>query len=147
MAGSIESVGTAVWSGDLQTGEGKTSVESGSFRDVSYSFNSRFEKGPGTTPEELIAASHASCFSMALSKILGEGGNKPERIQTRATLSLQKTDTGFKISRIQLVTEASVPGMDPSKFREAAEKAKENCPVSVLLKPGLEELSLDAKLG
>lgn len=146
MAGQIDSVGTAVWTGDLQNGEGRISAASGAFRDLGYSFNSRFESGPGTTPEELIAAAHASCFSMALSKILGDAGNRPERIETRATLSLQKTDTGFKISRMHLKTDGKVPGIDASQFREAAEKAKENCPVSVVLKPGLEELVLDANL-
>lgn len=113
---------------------------------MKYSFRSRFEDGAGTNPEELIAAAHASCFSMALSKILGDQGHAPEKISTKASLTLSKTEAGFKISKLHLQTEGRVAGMDEAAFREAAEKAKANCPVSMLLKPGLETLTLDAKL-
>ena len=119
---------------------------SSGLRDLNYSFHSRFETGPGTNPEELIAAAHASCFSMALSKILGDQGKTPERISTQATLTMAKTDTGFKITKVHLATEGRVPGFDEAGFRQAAEKAKDNCPISVLLKPGLEEVTLEAKL-
>ena len=146
MAGTIDSSGTAVWTGGLKRGKGKVSAPSGAFRDLEYSFHSRFENGGGTTPEEMIAVAHAGCFSMALSMVLGEDGIEPERIETKATVSLRETEGGFQIFRIHLAAEGRAPGLDAEKFQVAAEKAKENCPVSVLLKPGLEELTLEAKL-
>jgi lipoyl-dependent peroxiredoxin len=136
----------ATWTGDLKGGKGSTSTGSGGLRDTNYSFHSRFENGAGTNPEELIASAHASCFSMALSKVLGDSGGTPQRISTKATLTLKKTDTGFKVSGIHLETEGQVSGMEEGAFRQAAEKAKDNCPISVLLKPGLESLTVDAKL-
>jgi lipoyl-dependent peroxiredoxin len=142
----IERNGSATWKGDLKSGQGATSTGGGGIKDVNYSFQSRFESGSGTNPEEMIAAAHASCFSMALSKILGDGGHAPEQIRTQAKVSMQKTDTGFKVSKIHLDTEGKVPGLDAEGFKQAAEKAKENCPISVLLKPGLEGLTMDARL-
>ena len=139
--------GSAVWSGDLRTGKGTTSTGGGGLRELPYSFHSRFENGSGTNPEELIASAHASCFSMALSKILSEQGHTPKEIRTKASVTLAKSDAGFKISRVHLETEGAGPGIDERGFREAAEKAKDHCPVSMLLKPGLESLTLDAKLG
>ena len=137
---------SASWNGDLRNGKGTTSTGGGGLKDLPYSFHSRFEQGPGTNPEELIAAAHASCFSMALSKILGDRGHAPENITTRANLTMVKTEAGFKVTRIDLQTEGRVPGMDQAGFQEAANLAKENCPISVLLKPGLERISLEAKL-
>jgi lipoyl-dependent peroxiredoxin len=142
----ITRTASAFWNGDLRSGQGATSTGSGGLRDLNYSFHSRFENGPGTNPEELIASAHASCFSMALSKILGDQGHPPKSITTKASLLMIKTDAGFKISKVHLHTEGQVPGIDASAFQQAAEKAKENCPVSALLKPGLDTITLEAKL-
>jgi len=138
--------GTAAWSGDLSNGKGTTSTGGGGLKDFNYSFHSRFENGQGTNPEELIAAAHASCFSMALSKILGDQGHPPQNINTKASVTLSKTATGFKVTKIHLQTEGRVSGLDEKGFRQAAETAKENCPISVLLKPGLESMTLEARL-
>ncbi|HUO84169.1 MAG TPA: OsmC family protein [Thermoanaerobaculia bacterium] len=133
----------AVWEGSLKEGKGSMRLESGAFEGA-YSFSTRFEEAPGTNPEELIGAAHAGCFSMALSGALGKAGFTPTRIQTRADVHLEKVGEGFSITRIHLTTEAEIPGMDQEKFREQAEGAKANCPVSRALK-GV-EISLDAKL-
>ena len=109
-----------------------------------YSFASRFENGTGTNPEELIAAAHAGCFSMALSHGLAQAGFPPKRVHTTAKVHLEKTDAGFGIPRIDLITEAEVPGMDAATFQKQAETAKLNCPVSKLLKAA--EITLSAKL-
>jgi osmotically inducible protein OsmC len=138
--------GSATWNGDLRSGNGTTSTGGDGLRDLNYSFRSRFEEGPGTNPEELIASAHASCFSMALSKILGDRGQTPQSIRTKANVTMRKTDTGFKVSKVHLETEGRVPGIDEAAFREAADTAKENCPISVLLKPGLESMTLEARL-
>jgi lipoyl-dependent peroxiredoxin len=122
----------AVWEGSLREGKGTMALGSGAFEGP-YSFQSRFEEGTGTNPEELIGAAHAGCFSMALSGALGRAGFTPERISTTATVKLGQTDGGFKISRIELETEASVPGIDDAQFQEIAEGAKQNCPVSQAL--------------
>ena len=133
----------AVWEGDLKGGKGKVKLGSGSFEGA-YSFASRFEEGKGTNPEELIGAAHAGCFSMALSAGLGRAGFTPTRIQTEARVHLEKAEDGFKISRIQLVTEAEVPGIDARKFQEEAEAAKKGCPVSKAL--ASVPIELNAKL-
>jgi osmotically inducible protein OsmC len=138
--------GSASWNGDLRTGNGTTSTGGGGLRNLNYSFRSRFEDGTGTNPEELIASAHASCFSMALSMILGNEGHKPQNISTTAKLTMVKAGEGFKITKIHLATEGRVPNIDAAAFQRAAEKAKENCPVSLLLKPGLEALTLEARL-
>jgi osmotically inducible protein OsmC len=137
---------TAEWLGDLQTGEGKTTTGSGGVSALSYSVRSRFGNGRGTNPEELIASAHASCFSMMLSKILTDQGKPPTRISTKANLTLHQDNRGVKITTIHLVTEGTVEGLDREEFRRAAEQAKEQCPVSKLLKPGLESISLEANL-
>jgi lipoyl-dependent peroxiredoxin len=142
----IQRTATASWSGDLRTGKGVTSTGGGGLREVNYSFQSRFENGPGTNPEELIASAHASCFSMALSKILSDDGHAPQKISTKASLTMSKSEAGFRITKILLQTEGQVPNIDEAAFKRAAEKAKENCPVSLLLKPGLQSLSLEATL-
>jgi osmotically inducible protein OsmC len=134
---------TAVWEGDIQAGNGTMKIGSGAWEGA-YSFKSRFEDGKGTNPEELIAAAHAGCFSMALSGALTRAGNPPKRIETTAKVALEKTDAGFRIPRIQLETKASVPGIDNGKFQEIAEQAKQNCPVSKVLAGA--EITLSAKL-
>jgi osmotically inducible protein OsmC len=143
---NIDRTGRAEWKGDLRAGEGTTSTGSGILHNVKYSVPSRFENAQGTNPEELIAAAHASCFSMMLAKVLSDQGKPPKTISTEAKLSLRLDKAGAKITGIHLKTEASVEGIKPEQFKQAAEQAKEQCPVSALLKPGLENLSLEAKL-
>ena len=135
--------GHAVWSGDLRNGSGTLGLGSGAYSGA-YSFPSRFEEGAGTNPEELIAAAHAGCFSMALSGELGRAGYDPKRVSTEARVSLVKGDAGFSINRIQLVTEAEVPGIEDDEFQEIAEAAKNGCPVSRALAGP--EITLEAKL-
>ena len=143
---NIDRTARAEWKGDLRGGEGITSTGSGVLREVKYSVPSRFQNAQGTNPEELIAAAHASCFSMMLSKILSDQNKPPQKISTEAKLTLRQDNSGAKVTEIHLKTEASVDGMDQDAFKRAAEQAKEQCPVSRLLKPGLEKLSLEAKL-
>ncbi len=133
----------AVWEGGLKDGKGKMKLGSGAYEGA-YSFASRFENGAGTNPEELIAAAHAGCFSMALSAGLGKSGFSPKRIQTSAKAHLEKVGEGFKITRIELTTEAEIPGIDQQKFMEHAEGAKKGCPVSQALAGT--EITLNAKL-
>ena len=133
----------AEWRGDLETGEGKIEFGDGRFEEA-YSAESRFGDGNETNPEELIAAAHAACFSMALSNILAEAGHKPDRVHTEAKVSLEKNDDGPAITTIDLQTEADVPGLDNKAFQEHAEEAKEGCPVSKAL--GGVEKRLNAKL-
>lgn len=123
---------TAVWEGGLLKGKGTMKVGDGIF-EGRYSFGSRFESDKGTNPEELIAAAHAGCFSMALSGILEQSGYRPERIATTARISVDKVGEGFRITAIELETEGRVPGIDEKVFREKAEAAKKGCPVSVAL--------------
>jgi len=122
----------AVWQGGLRDGQGKVKLGSGTFEGA-YSFPSRFEEGKGTNPEELIGAAHAGCFSMALSAGLGGVGITPKRITTTAQVHLEKSGDGFAITRIDLSTEADVPGIDAAAFAKHAEDAKRNCPVSKAL--------------
>jgi len=133
----------AVWEGSLQEGKGKMKLGSGAFEGA-YSFASRFADGTGTNPEELIGAAHAGCFSMALSAGLGRAGFNPKRVQTDAKVHLVKADAGFKINKIELKTEAEVPGIDEKTFQEQAEAAKKGCPVSQAL-AGV-EIQLNARL-
>ncbi|NYZ14079.1 OsmC family protein [Azospirillum sp. RWY-5-1] len=122
----------AEWTGSLREGGGRMKLGSGAYEGA-YSFPSRFENGQGTNPEELIAAAHAGCFSMALSAALTKAGFTPERIHTTASVHLEADGGGFAITRIELVTEASVPGIDDAGFQQQAEGAKANCPVSKAL--------------
>jgi osmotically inducible protein OsmC len=135
--------GSAVWEGTLKEGKGDMKLGSGAFEGP-YSFSSRFESGPGTNPEELIGAAEAGCFSMALSFNLEKAGYPAKRISTTATVKLEAADSGFKITSIDLKTEADVPGIDEAKFREQAELTKKTCPVSVALTGT--QINLDAKL-
>jgi len=133
----------AVWEGNLREGKGKVKLGSGAYEGA-YSFRSRFEQGPGTNPEELIGAAHAGCFSMALSAGLTKAGFTARRIHTTAQVHLEQVGEGFKITRIELDTEAEVPKLDNKAFIEHAEAAKKNCPVSVAL-AGV-NISLKARL-
>jgi osmotically inducible protein OsmC len=133
----------AQWDGTLQEGRGTMSLGSGAFQGA-YSFASRFEEGTGTNPEELIAAAHAGCFSMALAAALGKNGFSPKRVNTTARVQLLKGDQGFSITTIELNTEAAVPGIDDAKFQEIADGAKKGCPVSKALAGT--EIKLQAKL-
>ena len=135
----------AVWEGSLQEGRGQMSLGSGAF-EGNYSFKSRFEEGDnGTNPEELIAAAHAGCFSMALSGELGKHGHEVESVETEARVHIDKVEGGFAIKRIELQTRASVPGIDNDEFQQHAEAAKKGCPVSQAL-AAVESIELDAQL-
>ncbi len=134
----------AEWSGDLKQGTGKMKLGSGAYSG-SYSFKSRMENGAGTNPEELIAAAHAGCYSMALSAMLSGAGNVPERIHTTAKVSFNPVEGGFAITKIELITEAKIPGIDNEKFQKIAADAKKGCPVSKAL-AAVPEITLSAKL-
>jgi lipoyl-dependent peroxiredoxin len=136
--------GSAEWQGDLRNGSGTVTVASGLFSGQ-YSFRTRFEDGPGTNPEELIAAAHASCFTMALSNILAEAGHVADSVNTTARVELRPVDGVPTITQIQLVTEGQVPGIDQGQFAEFAAQAKAGCPVSRAL-AGVGEIGLEAKL-
>lgn len=133
----------AHWSGGLKDGKGTISSQSGVLSNTAYSFAKRFENEPGTNPEELIAAAHAACFSMALSGQLANAGMTADAIDTKATLTLEKTDAGFTITAIHLDVTAKIPGADQAKFTEAAENAKKGCPVSRVLNA---KITMDARL-
>jgi osmotically inducible protein OsmC len=135
---------SARWEGSLPEGSGTMTLGSGAF-EGSYSAKSRFEEGAGTNPEELVAAAHAGCFSMALTAALGRAGFAPESVATTAKVQLLKRDEGFRITRIDLETLATVPGIEDAAFQEIAEGAKAGCPVSVAL-GGVPEIVLDARL-
>ena len=134
---------SAAWNGGLRDGNGKMRLGSGAFEGP-FSFKTRFEEEPGTNPEELIGAAHAGCFSMAFAATLGKNGFAPERVATDARVHLTKGETGFSISKIELHTEATVPGIDEAKFQELATAAKNSCPVSRAL--AALEIELHAKL-
>lgn len=134
---------SAVWNGTLKEGNGTMKMQSGAY-EGKYSFGSRFDEDPGTNPEELIAAAHAGCFSMALSGALTKSGFTPERVETSAKAHLEKVGEGFKITRIKLTCEASVLGIDDAAFQDLAAGAKAGCPVSQAL-AGV-DISLDAQL-
>lgn len=125
---------SAVWQGGLKDGRGTISTDSGVLSNTQYSFSTRFEEGNGTNPEELIAAAHAGCFSMALSAQLANAGKTAERIETQATVTLEKTEGGFSVTAVHLKVRAKVPGATSSDFKTAAQAAKEGCPISRLLK-------------
>src|SRR5688572_4225148 len=134
---------SAEWNGSLKEGKGTITTGSTLLSNAQYSFGTRFEQGVGTNPEELIAAAHAGCFSMALSAQLGNAGFTPESIKTNATVTLEKTDNGFAITAVHLDVKAKVPGADQAAFEKAANTAKENCPVSKVLNA---KITMDAKL-
>jgi osmotically inducible protein OsmC len=133
----------AEWRGSISAGSGTIKLGSGAFEGV-YSFKTRFENEPGTNPEELIAAAHASCFSMALSLMLGQAGFEPRRIHTTAKVHIEKVGEGFKITHIELDTEADIPRIEERQFQEQAEAAKRGCPVSQALAGT--DITLNARL-
>jgi osmotically inducible protein OsmC len=135
--------GSAHWSGGLKDGKGSVSTASGVLNNSQYSFSTRFENGIGTNPEELIAAAHAGCFSMALSAQLGNAGMTAESIDTTATVTLDKTEAGFSITSSHLEVTVKIPGADKAKFDEAAKAAEAGCPVSRVLNA---KITMDAKL-
>jgi lipoyl-dependent peroxiredoxin len=139
----MQRTASAHWSGGLKSGKGTVSTQSGVLNQTQYSFSTRFENGAGTNPEELIAAAHAGCFSMALSAQLETAGMTAESIDTMATLSLDKTDAGFTITSVHLDVKVRIPGADQAKFDEAAQNAKKGCPVSRVLNANI---TMDAKL-
>ena len=134
---------SAVWKGNLKDGKGTISTDSGVLSNTQYSFATRFENGKGTNPEELIAAAHAGCFTMALSAQLGNAGITPESLETTAALSLDKLDSGWTVTKIHLDVTARIPGASQAAFDKAAEEAKAGCPISRLLKA---EITMTAKL-
>jgi osmotically inducible protein OsmC len=139
----MQRTGSAHWAGGLKDGKGSVSTPSGVLTNTQYSFSTRFENGIGTNPEELIAAAHAGCFSMALSAQLGNSGMTAESIDTIATITLDKTDAGFSITSSHLDVTVKIPGADKAKFEEAAKAAETGCPVSRVLNA---KITMDAKL-
>ena len=139
----MKSKATVVWEGGLKDGKGKISTDSGVISSVPYNFSQRFEGSPGTNPEELIAAAHASCFSMALSKILAEAGITPGKIETKGTVTLDKQGEGFAVTSSHLDVVVTSPGADAEAFAKAADAAKAGCPISKLLNT---EISMNASL-
>ena len=135
----------AYWNGDLRSGEGRITTDSGVLEEVPYGFSTRFENEPGTNPEELIAAAHAACFSMAFANTLSTKGYKPIRVATKAVISMGLRDEGYTITKMRLETEGEVPNLDEATFVEIAGEAAAGCPVSRLLRPGL-EIELEARL-
>jgi osmotically inducible protein OsmC len=139
----ITRTGSAAWQGGLKDGKGSISTQSGALSVYPYGFASRFEGVKGSNPEELIAAAHASCFTMALSLILGNAGLTAEKMDTSAAVTIEQVGDGFEITSSHLTLRAKIPGITPAKFTELAGMAKAGCPVSKLLKT---EISLDASL-
>jgi osmotically inducible protein OsmC len=134
---------SARWQGDLKTGKGSVSTDSGVLENAAYSFTTRFENGKGTNPEELVAAAHAGCFTMALSAELGKANLVPASLSTTATVSLEKLDSGWSVTESHLEVVGKVPGASAEAFRKAAEAAEIGCPISKLLKA---RITMDAKL-
>ena len=139
----MQSTASAVWKGSLKAGSGAISSRSGVLSDTAYTFATRFEGSAGTNPEELVAAAHAGCFSMALSAQLGEAGLTPDHVSTTATVTLEQTDGGFAVTKIHLDVSARIPGADRSAFDTAANNAKTGCPISKLMNA---EISMSANL-
>ncbi|MFO1397778.1 MAG: OsmC family protein [Burkholderiales bacterium] len=139
----IDHFGSAVWSGGLKDGKGTISTESGALDKQPYGFAARFEGVRGTNPEELLGAAHAGCFTMALSMVLGQANLVAERMDTQATVTLEKQGEGFAITHVHLTLKAKIPGADQATFDKCANTAKTNCPVSKLFKA---EITLDAQL-
>lgn len=133
----------AVWKGSIKEGEGSISTETGVLKEAPYGFKSRFENGKGTNPEELIAAAHAACFSMALSLMLGQSGLTPDRIETHAEVTLEKIGEGFEITSSHLRVVAKIRVASEERFQEVANRAKEGCPVSKLMKA---RITMEARL-
>jgi osmotically inducible protein OsmC len=132
---ALERTADAVWRGDLRNGEGTFTANSGAFTDLPYSFETRFENSPGTNPEELLAAAHAACYSMAFANTLAKKGHRPEEIRTHATCVLEpQQPSGFKITTMRLQARGRVPGIDEATFKQIAQEAEQGCPVSNALR-------------
>jgi len=141
----MKRTGSAVWKGSIKEGAGTLSSESGTLDAVGYSFAKRFGDEKGTNPEELVGAAHAACYSMQLSGVLTAAGTPPDEIATSATVSGSMGDSGFSITDVHLTVKGKVPGIDEETFRQAAQKAKEICPISKLLNSSI-DITLDATL-
>lgn len=139
----ITKTGSAHWTGQIKDGKGTISTESGALQDQPYGFNTRFEGKKGSNPEELLGAAHAACFTMALSKILGDAGFTPAALDTSAHVTLEKEGDGFAITKVHLSLEGAVPGADSATFTKLAEQAKSGCPVSKLFNA---EITMDVSL-
>lgn len=139
----MQRTASAHWAGGLKDGKGTVSTQSGVLNQTPYSFSTRFENAAGTNPEELIAAAHAGCFSMALSAKLGEAGMTAQSIDTKALLTMEKTEAGFTITAVHLDVSVKIPGGDQAKFNQAAQDAKKGCPVSRVLNA---TITMEAKL-
>ena len=139
----MERQASAVWNGTLKEGNGTMTAPSGVLRDANYTWGQRFAEDPGTNPEELVAAAHAGCFSMAFSGKLTAAGHPPEQINTTATVTLEKTDAGMTVTKVHLSSRARVPGITAAQFNEQAEAARATCPISRLLNA---TITLDATL-
>src|SRR5580692_230488 len=139
----IKKTSWAVWKGGIKEGGGTISTETGVLKDAPYGFKARFEGGKGTNPEELIGAAHAGCFSMALSVQLGSAGLKADKIETSATVTMEKLEQGWTVTAVHLDVKANIPGTDQASFEKAANAAKAGCPISRLLNA---KITMDAKL-
>jgi osmotically inducible protein OsmC len=139
----MKRTGSAIWQGDLKNGRGTVSTESGVLSKTPYSFTTRFEHGTGTNPEELVAAAHAGCFSMALSAQLGEAGLIPEKLETMATITFEKTEAGWTVTNVLLNVRGKVPNADEAAWGKATHAAKAGCPISRLLNT---TITMEAKL-
>lgn len=143
---NIHSKASAIWQGTIKGGRGTISADSKAFEKLPYTFGTRFEGKSGTNPEEMIAAAHAACFSMQLSGLLTEAGYPPSKITTEAEVTMTMSESGPQVTRSFLTMEATVPGIDEELFQQIANESKEICPISMLLKNGLEDIRLSAKL-
>jgi lipoyl-dependent peroxiredoxin len=142
----IQRTADAVWQGDSRSGSGKVSTGSGVIHDQAYTWRMRFEDEPGTNPEELVAAAHAACFSMALASNLRKAGFTPDTLRTHAVLTMEQESGGWTVTRVRLEVNGVVPNIDEDTFQKQAAEAKSNCPISRLLSPGLKGIDLVANL-
>jgi len=142
----IQRSANAVWKGDLRGGNGKVSTPSGVLQEDAYTFATRFENAAGTNPEELVAAAFAACFSMAFAGVLSKKGYNSESLSTKATLDMDKMEVGFTITKMRLEVDGVVPNLDQAAFQQFAEEAEKGCPISRLLRPGLQEVEVIARL-
>jgi osmotically inducible protein OsmC len=142
----IKRTADAVWEGDSRTGKGYISSPSGALKQVVYTWSGRFENEPTTNPEELVAAAHAGCFSMAFASTLKRLGHDPQRLETHAILTMEQVDGRWTITRVRLEVDGQVPGLDQAAFERIADEAEQGCPISRLLRPGLQEVQVVARL-
>jgi lipoyl-dependent peroxiredoxin len=136
----------AVWQGDSRSGNGKITTPSGVLQDDPYTYLTRFDNAPGTNPEELIAAAHAACFSMAFASALARKGFVPDQLQTKSVLTMEKEDIGWTVTKMRLQVDGNVPKITADVFKQTAEEAEKGCPISRLLRPGLKEIVVVATL-